>query len=209
MQILIMNDELFQADTEVAKLCISNAKVLVELLANPSVNETTFIEDITDTLKDPIDRIQSKVDSEKMWTEFHKLRSTDEYSKKWRECLLSNNCQPSPAFYQHITMELFEQILQEALQKLQNEMCPEGDRDEVSITPDEENAIRYMAGYVLHKLKKKQYAVDDLVQKDREYITETSSNEWIRLVDRGGLVHITEVSSAVCIYRTNHSSPLT
>ena len=89
-------------------------------------------------------------------------------------------------------MELFEQILQEALQKLENEMSPEGNRDEVSITPDEENAIRYMAGYVLHKLKKKQYAVDDLIQKDREYITETSSNEWIRLIDRGGLVHITE-----------------
>ena len=77
----ILNDELFQADTDVAKLCISNVKVLVEVLANPSVNDTTFIEDVTGTLKDPIDRIQSKVDSEKMWTEFHKLRSTDVYSK--------------------------------------------------------------------------------------------------------------------------------
>ena len=167
-------------------------KVLVELLASPSLNDTTFIEDITGTSKDPIGKIRIKVDSEKMWTEFHKLRSTDAYSEKWREYLSSNNCQPSPAFYQHITMELFEQILLEELQKLQNEMCPEADRDEDSITHDEENAIRYMAGYVLHKLKKKQYTVDDLIQKDREYITETSSNEWIKLIDRGGLVHITE-----------------
>ena len=124
----ILNDKLFQADSEVAKLCISNAKVLVELLASPSLNDTTFIEDITGTLKDPIDKICIKVDSEKMWTEFHKLRSTDAYSEKWREYLSSNNCQPSPAFYQHITMELFEQILQEELQKLQNEMCPKAER---------------------------------------------------------------------------------
>ena len=147
----ILSDKMFQADTEVAKLCISNAKVLVELLASPSLNDTTFIEDITGTLKDPIGKIRIKVDSEKMWTEFHKLRSTDAYSEKWRVYLY--NCQPSTAFYQHITMELFEQYLQE-LQKLQNKMCPEADRDEVSITHDEENAIRYMAGYVLHKLKK-------------------------------------------------------
>ena len=36
----ILNDEsieLFQTDTEVAKLYISNAKALVELLASPSV----------------------------------------------------------------------------------------------------------------------------------------------------------------------------
>ena len=188
----ILNDELFQTDTEVAKLCISNAKALVELLASPSVNDTTFIEEITSTLQQPIDKIRSKVDSEKMWTEFHKLRSTDAYSKKWRDYLSSINCQPNPAFYQHVTIELFEQILQGELQKLQEEMCPEADRNEVSITHDEENAIRYMAGYVLRKLKKKRHAVDGLIQKDREYIAETSSNEWIKLIDRGGLVHVTE-----------------
>ena len=66
-------------------------------------------------------------------------------------------------------------------------MYPEADRDEVSITHNEENAIRN-----LHKLKKKQNAVDGLIQKDREYIAETSSNEWIKLIDCGGLVYVTE-----------------
>lgn len=49
-----------------------------------------------------------------------------------------------------------------------------------------------MSGYVLHKPKKKRHALDGLIQKDQEYITETSSNEWIKLIDRGGLVHVTE-----------------
>ena len=95
----ILSDELFQTDTEVAKLCISNAKALVQLLANPSVNDTMFIEEIMSTLQQPIDNIRSKVDGEKMWSEFHKLRSADTYCKKWRDYLLSINCQPNPAFY--------------------------------------------------------------------------------------------------------------
>ena len=127
-----------------------------------------------------------------MWSEFHKLRSADPYCKKWRDYLLSVNCQPNPAFYQHITMEIFEQILKEELQKLQEEKYPETDRNIVSITHDKENAIRYMAGYVLCKLRKKQHAVDSFIQKDQDYITETSSNEWIKLIDRGGLGHVTE-----------------
>ena len=175
----LLNDKLFQTDTEVAKLCISNAKALVELLASPSVNDINFIEEIMSTLQQPIDKIRSKVDSQKMWSEFHKLLSADTYCKKWRDYLSSVNCQPNPEFYQRVTIEFFEQILKGELQKLQDEMCPEADRDVVSITHDEENAIRYMAGYVLYKLKKKQHAVDDLVQKDRDHITETSSNEWI------------------------------
>ena len=81
----VLKGELFQTDTEVAKLCISNAKTLVELLASPSVNDTPFIEETTSTLQELIDKICSKVDSEKMWTEFHKSCSTDACSKKWRD----------------------------------------------------------------------------------------------------------------------------
>ena len=47
----VLKDELLQTDTEVAKLCISNAKALVELLASPSVNDTTYIEETTSTLQ--------------------------------------------------------------------------------------------------------------------------------------------------------------
>ena len=31
-------------------------------------------------------------ESEKMWSEFHKLKSSDEYSRKWREYLSSAGC---------------------------------------------------------------------------------------------------------------------
>jgi len=106
-------------------------------------------------LRQPTDKISGTVDTEKMRSEFHKLRSSDAYCQKWREYLLSVGCQPNPVFYQHVTTELFEQILKEKLHLLQDKMCPETVQDEVSITIDEENAIRYMAGYVLHKLKKK------------------------------------------------------
>jgi len=47
-------------------------------------------------------------------------------------------------------------------------MGPETVEKEISITLDEENAIRYMAGYVLKK--KKKIVIDYLVQKYCEYI---------------------------------------
>jgi len=59
-----------------------------------------------------------------------------------------------------------------------------------------------MAGYVLHKLKKKKKIVDYLVQKDREYIDQTSSPQWVQLVDCGGLVHVTKVSMEIVIVTT-------
>jgi len=187
-----ISDELFNTDIDSAKLCRSTANHLIKLLASPSASDISFIEHIVKMLRQPTEKISGKVDSEKMWSEFHKVRSSDEYCKKWQEYLLSVGCQPNPVFYQHITTELFEQILKEKLHSLQETMCPETAQEEVSITLDEENAIRYMAGYVLRKLKNNKIAIDYLVQKDREYIDQTSSTQWVKLIDRGGLVHVTE-----------------
>ena len=72
------SDKLFQTDTEVAKVCISNTKALVD----PSGNDTKIIDEITSTLQQPTDKICSKVHGEKMWSELHKLHSKDTYCKK-------------------------------------------------------------------------------------------------------------------------------
>jgi len=67
--------------------------------------------------------------------------------------------------YQHVTTELFEQIIKE---NLQEKLCPEPIQDKITITIDEENTIWYMAGYVLHKLKIGM-AIGNLMQK--EFVT--------------------------------------
>ena len=71
---------------------------------------------------------------------------------QWKTYLLSNgHFDAKPLFYQHVTIELFEQLLHEKLEEFNTEQ-PLSD---INISEEEENAIRYMAGYVIHKLEKK------------------------------------------------------
>ena len=149
-----------------------------------------FTEKIVSTLNKPIDDTLEcgKIDSEKIWSDFHKIRSSQEYISKWMSYLLSNNFTTKPVFYQHVTLELFEQLL---CQKLQGQDESTAGSD-IIISNEEENAIRYMAGYVIRKLNKKQCSVDFLIEKDRNSIAENKSTEWVNLIDRGGLIHVTE-----------------
>ena len=64
---------------------------------------------------------------------------------------------------------------------------------EVQFTYEEENAIRYMAGFVVrkvHKLDAKD--VEMLIENDETAITDSSSAEWVNIIDQGGLVHVTD-----------------
>jgi len=51
-----------------------------------------------------------------------------------------------------------------------------------------------MAGYVVHKLQKKlgKEEVEKLIETDKTTIEDSSSVEWTNIIDRGGLVHVTD-----------------
>lgn len=73
-----------------------------------------------------------------------------------------------------------------------------------TLTFKEENAIRYAAGYVFRAVKKKIIKssydlkeqlieiVDMLLQSDDDVGEQDASCEWMAIVDRGGLVHISD-----------------
>ena len=79
-------------------------------------------------------------------------------------------------------------------------MTPEADlgndeHDEV-LTCEEENAVRYVGGYIIHSLKNKKEKeftdiLKDLSDDDPDGNTEGPAQEWINAVDRGGLTRIT------------------
>ena len=64
---------------------------------------------------------------------------------------------------------------------------------EVQFTYEGENAIRYMAGFV-QKVQKKLDAkdVEMLIENNEAAITDSSSAEWINIINWGGLVHVTD-----------------
>ena len=56
-----------------------------------------------------------KPDKDKVWTKFHKVRSTDTFYQKWHKFLEHNNMPKDPIFYQHLTVEVFEGLLKASI----------------------------------------------------------------------------------------------
>ena len=50
----VVNDDLFKTETEGARLCLANARSFIQQLANPSITDETFVEDVAASLKKPL-----------------------------------------------------------------------------------------------------------------------------------------------------------
>ena len=93
-----------------------------------------------------------------------------------------------PVVFQVITAELFELVLHDTY--CSKSTATDDDDEEVILTYKEENAIRYMAGYVVRNLQNKiADKVEMLVETDKKHIEESSSMD---VIDRGGLIHMTD-----------------
>ena len=78
----ILSDKLFETNSRGAAICLNNANCFVQRLATPSETDSRFTNEIVTSLKNPLIRISN---TEKMWTDFHKLRSSEEYCRKWQD----------------------------------------------------------------------------------------------------------------------------
>lgn len=59
----------------------------------------------------------------------------------------------------------------------------------------EENAVWYMSGYVVQKMQNFSKHVEVyLLIFNQAVVSKMESSEWINLIDRGGLVHVTDDS---------------
>lgn len=150
-----------------------------------------------------------------VWKNFHKLRFTTEIHHAWDDFLTmikTPPCLQSEA-------ELLHQLLLDRLLKSfisskvnQEERLTTSSSHPSSLSVKEKNITRYIAGYVIRKLQDryKGKSQDAKVQKKREsflitlakmqsdqQVEEVSSlanftSEWMELVDRGGLYHVTD-----------------
>ena len=96
-------------------------------------------------------------------------------------------------FYQHITDEVFETLVKETVKV--PEAGPEDDEYDEVLTYEEENAVRYVGGYVIHSLKNKieefSDVLKDLSDDNPDSNTEGPALEWPNAINRGGLTRIT------------------
>ena len=93
-----------------------------------------------------------KVQRQNMWSKYHRLISSKQFQEIWSTFLKEMGTKSSPCLYQFVTMQLMDVLIKQLLP------LPAGP-DTRSFLPElttvEENALRYVAGYVVrHTMKK-------------------------------------------------------
>ena len=140
------------------------------------------------------------INRDKLWRNFFLLRSSTSYRKLWEDFLepILSEKSSSALFYQHVTGELFKQLVKSHFQVENNS------KDTASLSDQEGNALRYAAGYVCRHLRKKiENSTHNLKEKliiclmtlvkGVQYPEGTGTNEqWTDSLDRGGLWHVRE-----------------
>ena len=143
-----------------------------------------------------------KTRREKMWGLYHSIRTSASFIDLWVKLLQHSGLEPLQTFYQHVTDQIFHDLIQQHFPVQLTESTEEANW----LGHQEANAIRYVAGYVCRSLRKKITSsssplkqelllalwelLDDEMARDSED-DETrnslpSSSDWIDSVDRGG-----------------------
>ena len=145
---------------------------------------------------------------EKMWGLYHSIRTSASFIGLWVKLQQSAGMDPLPTFYQHVTDQIFHDLVQQHFPVQLTESTEEANW----LGHQEANAIRYVAGYVCRSLRKKitssssplkqelllalwELLEDEMAQDsddDEPPNSLPSSSDWINSVDRGGLIHVNE-----------------
>ena len=137
------------------------------------------------------------IDRARLWREFHRIRLTD-IREIWRSFIEEIDLVLDPRIQQHVNQKIFQSIL---LSIAEHDVDTHQSR-KVTLTKDEENIIRYAAGYVpLALLRKNQKGTSEKSSQFLECLSamavdgndasfETYTTEWITAIDRGGLFHV-------------------
>ena len=122
------------------------------------------------------------------------------FKSKWEVFLkVAAATGPCPIFYQYITDQVFKGMIVQCFQV--STEAGNGADTETGLTYEEINALRYSAGYVPRALRKKlergshplkEALILCLYEMTEEDIdaNRSDSEDWINLVDRGGLKHV-------------------
>lgn len=180
----VSSDDALSTGSDGIKLCRTYAESLLKQLTTPTDQDKLF----TEWLLQSLIKVMKSKDKTELWKNFYVLRSSDLFCRKWREYLESLKLNDEPLFFQHFTLSLFNQMLSDKFK----DSASASETNTSEFTYEEENAIRYMGGYVIRKIReKKNMDVSFLEDSDKVYL-QSQSTDWINAIDRGGLIHITD-----------------
>ena len=206
----VLRDDGLTVPTEGVKLCLKAANDFNDVFKEPSRECILFANKLVDQIKSLIDK-RKAVNKEKILTDFHKLRCSQCFENGWKSFLDTVKIQCNPLFYQHFTQEVFEKLLKLKLNPASESFCEE-EVYTARLTSDEENAVRFVSGYVLRKIQDALKLPDDqlvldvltqlLIKSHAPVASDPScgsSEQWTNRIDRGGLTHVTD-QAFECFY---------
>lgn len=146
-----------------------------------------------------------KTRREKMWSSYHGLRSSISYRDHWKTFLQSCTSEISPIFIQYVGNFVFKELV-----RIHHPVAESTQSDPIKcLTYEEINALRYAAGYIPRALKKKlsksrhplkediQLCILDLLDDGDE--DDNESQDWLQLIDRGGLTRVNSITFEVFV----------
>ena len=150
-------DEGFTIPTKEAHTCLEQTRLFIRSLGGDRQDlqevHATFADWVVELLSKINDDIKSGgiIDREKLWRKFHSGRNAKDFKTKWMEYLTQlKTTDTTTLFYQNVSQELFETLI--------NQKCLINDHGISTeyiqhVTLDEENAVRYVAGFVIRAAK--------------------------------------------------------
>ena len=117
----ILSDESFALPTEGNKICLNMAGKLAKYYGtSPNEQAVGFAEWLVAKLDGVIVETQKRgkpneLNKERLWRNFQKLTSSDDFSFKWCSFLTQLQVNNEPLFYQIVTDELFDQLVKNKL----------------------------------------------------------------------------------------------
>ena len=200
-----MDDDSFKINTP----AIINTRKLAENLMNWCLTIAnlcsleSFNKNITEHLQQVILSSATKsfmYNKEKLWRQFYLLRCLPDFILQWTAFLSECQIPVKPVLYQHLTDIIFKTLLQNHFRILQLETD-----NSMDSTNNERSALRYASGYICRHLRKKfERENHDLKEemilclaslvKDSNSEECGTDEEWLELMDRGGLYHVKETT---------------
>ncbi len=133
-----------------------------------------------------------------MWEACHKQRTSDALKSKWVRFLETSVAVGACSiFYQYVTDRIFKAMIMQHFPV----SAKAYDQNETGLRYEEMNALRYAAGHVPRALRTKRQRrsyplMEELVlclyemTEDDGHEEKSESEDWVNLVDRGGLKHV-------------------
>ena len=195
----MLTDDSYEIPTENNKVCIEAARGLVSKLGSPSNDDIVFCEWLITVLDETIKSSLSEdavVNREHLWTKLYQLQSSVEFVQKWKLYLTSLSIPTLPVFFQLLTRLIFSDLVGKRISN--NIVDTSVEADDCTLTTEEENAVRYVGGYIVRALKAKTKdkqilsCLQRLEQSDQSHVEDQVSAQWTVEINRGGLIHITD-----------------